>query len=39
MLSRLGAALGTLGLVTGGLALGTPAQADVRVGHDLEIRR
>ena len=33
MLSRLGVALGALGLVTGGLALGTPAQAhDVRVG-------
>ena len=32
MLSRLGATLGALGLVTGGLALGTPAQADVRVG-------
>ena len=32
MPSRLGVALGALGLVTGGLALGTPAQADVRVG-------
>ena len=32
MLSRLGVALSALGLVTGGLALGTPAQADVRVG-------
>ena len=32
MLSRLGVALGALGVVTGGLALGTPAQADVRVG-------
>jgi hypothetical protein len=32
MLSRLGMALSALGLVTGGLALGTPAQADVRVG-------
>ena len=33
MLSRLGVTLGALGLVTGGLALGTPAQAhDVRVG-------
>ena len=32
MFSRLGVALSALGLVTGGLALGTPAQADVRVG-------
>jgi hypothetical protein len=33
MLGRLGAVLGTLGLVTGGLALGAPAQArDVSVG-------
>jgi len=32
MLNRLGVALSALGLVTGGLALGTPAQADVRVG-------
>jgi hypothetical protein len=32
MLNRLGVTLGALGLVTGGLALGTPAQADVRVG-------
>jgi hypothetical protein len=32
MLSRLGVALSALGLVTGGLALGTPAQADARVG-------
>src|SRR5262249_55805271 len=32
MLSRLGVALSALGLVTGGLAFGTPAQADVRVG-------
>ena len=32
MLSRLGVSLSALGLVTGGLALGTPAQADVRVG-------
>jgi len=32
MLSRLGVTLGAVGLVTGGLALGTPAQADVRVG-------
>jgi Protein of unknown function (DUF992) len=32
MLSRLGVAFSALGLVTGGLALGTPAQADVRVG-------
>jgi len=33
MLSRLGVALSALGLVTGGLAVGTPAQAqDVRVG-------
>ena len=33
MLSRLGVALGALGLVTGGLALGAPAQAqDVRIG-------
>jgi hypothetical protein len=33
MLSRLGVALSALGLVTGSLALGTPAQAqDVRVG-------
>jgi len=33
MVSRLGAALGALGLVAGGLALGTQAQAhDVRVG-------
>jgi len=32
MLSRLVVALGAFGLVTGGLALGTPAQADVRVG-------
>ena len=32
MLSRLGVVLSALGLVTGGLALGTPAQADVRVG-------
>ena len=32
MLSRLGVALSALGLVTGGLALGTSAQADVRVG-------
>ena len=33
MLRKLGVALGALGLVTGGLALGTPAQAhDVRVG-------
>ena len=32
MFSRLGMALSALGLVTGGLALGTPAQADVRVG-------
>ena len=32
MLSRLGVTLGALGLVTGGLALGTAAQADVRVG-------
>ena len=32
MLSRLGVTLSALGLVTGGLALGTPAQADVRVG-------
>ena len=29
---RFGMALSALGLVTGGLALGTPAQADVRVG-------
>ena len=28
MLSRLGVTLGALGLVTGGLALGTPAQAE-----------
>jgi hypothetical protein len=32
MFSRLGVVLGALGLVTGGLACGTPAQADVRVG-------
>jgi len=32
MLSRLGMALSTLGLVTGGLALATSAQADVRAG-------
>ena len=32
MLSRLGVALSALGLATGGLAFGTPAQADVRVG-------
>ena len=32
MLSRLGVALSALRLVTGGLALGTPAKADVRVG-------
>ena len=32
MLSRLVVALGAFGLVTGGLALGTPAQADARVG-------
>jgi uncharacterized protein DUF992 len=32
MLSRLGVALGAFGLVAGGLTLGTPAQADVRVG-------
>ena len=32
MLSRLGVTLGALGLATGGLALGTPAQAEVRVG-------
>jgi Protein of unknown function (DUF992) len=33
MLRRLGMALGVVGLVTGGLALGTPAQAhDLRVG-------
>jgi len=32
MLSRLGVALSALGLVTSGLALGTPAQADVRAG-------
>jgi hypothetical protein len=33
MLSRLGVALSALGVVAGGLALGTPAQAgDVRVG-------
>jgi hypothetical protein len=32
MLSRLGVTLSALGLVTGGLVLGTPAQADVRVG-------
>jgi hypothetical protein len=33
MLSRLGAAFGSLGLVTSGLALGTPAQEhDVSVG-------
>ena len=32
MLSRLGVTLGALSLVTGGLALGTPAHADVRVG-------
>jgi hypothetical protein len=32
MFSRLGVVLGALGLVTGGLAFGTPAQADVRVG-------
>ena len=32
MLNRLGVALSALGLVTGGLALGTPAQADVKVG-------
>ena len=33
MVSRLGAALGALGLVAGGVALGTPARAqDVRVG-------
>ena len=31
MLSRLGMTLGAVGVVTGGLALGTPAQADVRV--------
>jgi hypothetical protein len=36
MLGRLGMALSALGLVTGGLALGTPAQAqDVR-GNDLQ---
>jgi hypothetical protein len=32
MLSRLGMALSALGLVTGGLALATSAQADVRAG-------
>src|SRR5262252_3211196 len=32
MRRRFGMALSTLGLVTGGLALGTPAQADVRIG-------
>ena len=32
MLSKLGVAFSALGLVTGGLALGTPAHADVRVG-------
>ena len=32
MRSRLGVTLSALGLITGGLALGTPAQADVRVG-------
>jgi hypothetical protein len=32
MFSRLGVVLGALGLVMGGLAFGTPAQADVRVG-------
>jgi len=32
MLSRLGVTLAALGLVTGGLALGTPAGADVRAG-------
>jgi len=33
MVSRLGAALGALGLVAGGVAIGTPARAqDVRVG-------
>jgi hypothetical protein len=32
MLSRLGTALSALGLVTGGLALATSAQADVRAG-------
>ena len=32
MRSRLGVTLSALGLITGGLAVGTPAQADVRVG-------
>ena len=32
MLSKLGVTISALGLVIGGLALGTPAQADVRVG-------
>ena len=32
MRSRFGVTLSALGLITGGLALGTPAQADVRVG-------
>src|SRR5215813_1298760 len=32
MRRRFGMALSTLGLITGGLGLGTPAQADVRVG-------
>ena len=32
MRSRLGVTLSALSLITGGLALGTPAQADVRVG-------
>ena len=33
MFSRIGMAIGALGVVTGGLTLGTPAQAqDVRVG-------
>jgi hypothetical protein len=32
MRRRFGMALSTLGLITGGLVLGTPAQADVRVG-------
>jgi hypothetical protein len=32
MLRRFGMTLSALGLVTGGLVLGTPAQADIRVG-------
>ena len=32
MRSRIGVTLSALGLITGGLALATPAQADVRVG-------